>query len=127
VTTGISPSDRAHTIAVAIRLDVKWDEIRTPGHVFPLCSLAGGTLARPGHTEAAVDVARLAGLNPSGVICEIINDDGTMARLEDLVRFSQRHNMKIGTIANLIAYRRTLMGSQTDSCGLSLAHADSEP
>lgn len=121
VTTGISASDRAHTIAVAIRPDVKKGEIATPGHVFPLCSREGGTLERPGHTEAAVDVARLAGLNPSGVICEILNDDGTMARLEDLVQFSQRHKMKIGTIADLIAYRHTI----ADYSGLSLAPAAS--
>ena len=78
----------------------------TPGHVFPLVAREGGTLVRAGHTEAAVDIARLAGLNPAGVICEIMNDDGTMARLPDLVAFAQRHNLKLGTIADLIAYRR---------------------
>lgn len=106
ITTGISAADRAQTIAVAIRNDVRWDEIRTPGHIFPLRSREGGTLIRPGHTEAAVDIARLAGLNPAGVICEIMNDDGTMARLPDLVAFARRHNMKLGTIAELIEYRR---------------------
>jgi len=106
VTTGISPADRARTIAVAIRSDVRCEEISTPGHVFPLCAREGGTLVRPGHTEAAVDIARLAGLNPSGVICEIINDEGTMARLEDLIPFAITHNLKIGTIADLVDYLR---------------------
>ena len=82
------------------------DEIVTPGHVFPLVARDGGVLVRTGHTEAAVDVARLAGLNPSGVICEIMNEDGTMARMDDLVAFAQLHNLKIGTIRDLIAYRR---------------------
>ncbi len=78
----------------------------TPGHVFPLVARDGGVLVRTGHTEAAVDIARLAGLNPSGVICEIMNDDGTMARRDDLIAFAQLHGLKIGTIADLIAYRR---------------------
>ena len=82
------------------------DDIVTPGHVFPLVARDGGVLVRAGHTEAAVDIARLAGLNPAGVICEIMNDDGTMARLPDLVKFAQLHGLKIGTIADLIAYRR---------------------
>ena len=106
VTTGISAADRARTIAVAIDASNGPDEIVTPGHVFPLVAREGGVLVRAGHTEAAVDVARLAGLNPSGVICEIMNDDGTMSRLDDLVAFAQRHNLKIGTIRDLIAYRR---------------------
>ncbi len=106
VTTGISAADRAHTIAVAINSNSTRDDIATPGHVFPLVAREGGTLVRAGHTEAAVDIARLAGLNPAGVICEIMNDDGTMARLPDLVAFAQRHNLKLGTIADLIAYRR---------------------
>ena len=106
VTTGISAADRARTIAVAIDASKAKDEIVTPGHVFPLVARDGGVLVRTGHTEAAVDVARLAGLNPSGVICEIMNEDGTMARLEDLVAFAQHHNLKIGTIRDLIAYRR---------------------
>ena len=106
VTTGISAHDRAHTIAVAINQDVRRDEIVTPGHVFPLMAREGGTLIRAGHTEAAVDIARLAGLNPAGVICEIMNDDGTMARLPELVAFAQHHNLKLGTIADLIAHRR---------------------
>jgi 3,4-dihydroxy 2-butanone 4-phosphate synthase / GTP cyclohydrolase II len=105
VTTGISASDRARTIAVAIDPANGRDEIVTPGHVFPLRAQAGGTLVRTGHTEAAVDLARLAGLNPSGVICEIMNEDGTMARLPDLVKFAQFHNLKVATIADLIAYR----------------------
>lgn len=106
VTTGISAADRARTIAVAIDAGKGADEIVTPGHVFPLVARDGGVLIRAGHTEAAVDVSRLAGLNPSGVICEIMKDDGTMARLDDLVAFAQRHNLKIGTIRDLIAYRR---------------------
>ncbi len=106
VTTGISAADRAHTIAVAINSELGRDDIVTPGHVFPLMAREGGTLVRAGHTEAAVDIARLAGLTPAGVICEIMNDDGTMARLPDLVTFAQRHNLKLGTIADLIAHRR---------------------
>ena len=106
VTTGISAADRARTIAVAIDASNGPDAIVSPGHVFPLVAREGGVLVRAGHTEAAVDVARLAGLNPSGVICEIMNDDGTMSRLDDLVAFAQRHNLKIGTIRDLIAYRR---------------------
>ena len=105
VTTGISASDRARTIAVAIDPAKGRDDIVTPGHVFPLRAQAGGTLVRTGHTEAAVDLARLAGLNPSGVICEIMNEDGTMARLPDLVKFAQFHSLKVATIADLIAYR----------------------
>jgi 3,4-dihydroxy 2-butanone 4-phosphate synthase/GTP cyclohydrolase II len=106
ITTGISAADRARTISVAI--DATWsrEDITTPGHVFPLVARDGGVLVRAGHTEAAVDVARLAGLNPSGVICEIMNEDGTMARMDDLVAFAQFHNLKIGTIRDLIAYRR---------------------
>ena len=106
VTTGISAADRAHTVAAAINPDGHRDDIVTPGHVFPLMAREGGTLVRAGHTEAAVDISRLAGLNPSGVICEIMNDDGTMARLPDLVTFAQHHNLKLGTIADLIAHRR---------------------
>ena len=106
VTTGISAADRARTIAVAINPDLGREHIVTPGHVFPLVARDGGTLVRAGHTEAAVDFARLAGLNPSGVICEIMNDDGTMARLPDLVGFAQHHGLKLGTIADLIGHRR---------------------
>jgi 3,4-dihydroxy 2-butanone 4-phosphate synthase/GTP cyclohydrolase II len=107
VTTGISAGDRARTVAVAINPEMGRDDIVTPGHIFPLKARDGGTLVRAGHTEAAVDIARLAGLIPAGVICEIMNDDGSMARLPDLVAFAQRHNIKLGTIADLIAYRRT--------------------
>ncbi|MDJ1008483.1 MAG: 3,4-dihydroxy-2-butanone-4-phosphate synthase [Paracoccaceae bacterium] len=106
VSTGISAHDRARTVAVAIDSAATAADIATPGHVFPLRAKAGGVLVRAGHTEAAVDIARLAGLNPSGVICEIMNDDGSMARLPDLVGFAQRHGLKIGTISDLIAYRR---------------------
>lgn len=106
VTTGISAPDRARTVAVAVDPSKGAADIATPGHVFPLVARDGGVLVRSGHTEASVDIARLAGLNPAGVICEIMNDDGTMARREDLVQFSQSHNLKIGTIADLIAYRR---------------------
>ena len=106
VTTGISAHDRARTVAVAIDAAKTSADLATPGHVFPLRAREGGVLVRAGHTEAAVDIARLAGLNPSGVICEIMNDDGSMARLPDLVAFAQRHALKIGTISDLIAYRR---------------------
>ena len=106
VTTGISAHDRAHTIAVAINPELGRDAITTPGHVFPLVAREGGSLIRAGHTEAAVDIARLAGLNAAGVICEVMNDDGSMARLPDLIAFAQHHGLKLGTIADLIAYRR---------------------
>src|SRR3954447_2904129 len=106
VSTGISAHDRAHTISVAIDPTKGPDDIVMPGHVFPLVARHGGALVRAGHTEAAVDIARLAGLYPAGVICEILNEDGTMARLPDLVAFAQLHGLKIGTIADLIAYRR---------------------
>ena len=105
VTTGISAADRARTISVAIDAAKGPEHIVTPGHVFPLVAKDGGVLIRAGHTEAAVDVARLAGLNPSGVICEIMKEDGTMARMDDLVAFAQLHGLKIGTIRDLIAYR----------------------
>ncbi len=106
VETGISAKDRAVTIATAIDPDAGPQDLATPGHVFPLRTRDGGVLVRAGHTEAATDVSRLAGLDPSGVICEIMNDDGTMARLPDLVSFAQKHGLKIGTISDLIAYRR---------------------
>ena len=106
VTTGISAADRARTVSVAIDPARGAADIATPGHVFPLRARDGGVLVRAGHTEAAVDVSRLAGLNASGVICEIMNDDGSMARLPDLVSFAQKHALKIGTISDLIAYRR---------------------
>jgi 3,4-dihydroxy 2-butanone 4-phosphate synthase/GTP cyclohydrolase II len=105
ISTGISAADRARTIAVAIDAANGIDDIVSPGHVFPLVAKAGGVLVRAGHTEAAVDVARLAGLNASGVICEIMRDDGTMARLDDLMDFARAHGLKIGTIRDLIAYR----------------------
>ena len=105
VTTGISASDRAHTVSVAIDPTKGADDIQTPGHVFPLQAREGGVMVRTGHTEAAVDIARLAGLNPSGVICEIMNEDGSMARRDDLIAFAQMHGLKIGTIADLIAHR----------------------
>ncbi len=105
VTTGISAADRARTVAVAIDRTRGKDDIVTPGHIFPLQARNGGVLVRAGHTEAAVDVSRLAGLNPAGVICEIMKDDGEMARLDDLIEFAQHHRMKIGTIRDLIAYR----------------------
>ncbi len=106
VTTGISAGDRARTVAVAIDAAKTKADIVTPGHVFPLIARDGGVLVRTGHTEAAVDISRLAGLNPSGVICEIMRDDGTMARMDDLVPFARRHGLKIGTIRDLIEYRR---------------------
>src|SRR5690606_17523279 len=106
VTTGISAHDRAHTVAVAIDPERTADDIVSPGHVFPLVARGGGVLVRAGHTEAAVDIARLAGLIPAGVICEVMNDDGSMARLPELIPFAERHNLKIGTITDLIQYRR---------------------
>ena len=106
VTTGISAADRARTVSVAIDAAKGAADIATPGHVFPLRARDGGVLVRAGHTEAAVDISRLAGLNPSGVICEIMKEDGEMARLPDLVSFAQLHGLKIGTISDLIAYRR---------------------
>jgi 3,4-dihydroxy 2-butanone 4-phosphate synthase / GTP cyclohydrolase II len=106
ITTGISAPDRARTVATAIDPHSGAEDITTPGHVFPLLARDGGVLVRTGHTEAAVDLARLAGLNPSGVICEIMNDDGTMARRDDLIAFAQRHGLKVATIADLISYRR---------------------
>ena len=106
VTTGISAADRARTVSVAIDGTKSKADIVTPGHVFPLRAKDGGVLVRTGHTEAAVDISRLAGLNPSGVICEIMRDDGTMARMDDLVTFARMHELKIGTIRDLIAYRR---------------------
>jgi len=105
ISTGISAADRARTIAVAIDSSHGPDALVSPGHVFPLVARPGGVLVRAGHTEAAVDVARLAGLNPSGVICEIMREDGTMARLDDLMDFARVHGLKIGTIRDLIAYR----------------------
>jgi len=105
VTTGISAADRARTVSVAIDAAKGREHLVTPGHVFPLVARDGGVLVRAGHTEAAVDVSRLAGLNPSGVICEIMCEDGSMARMEDLFAFAQLHNLRIGTIRDLIAYR----------------------
>jgi len=105
VTTGISAADRARTIEVAIDPKTNSVDIATPGHVFPLIAQDGGVLVRAGHTEAAVDISRLAGLNPSAVICEIMNEDGTMARLPDLVEFAKEHELRVATIRDLIAYR----------------------
>ena len=106
VTTGISAHDRAHTIQVAIDPKSRPQDLVQPGHIFPLKAKAGGVLERTGQTEAAVDLARLAGLTPAGVICEIMNDDGTMARVPDLVGYCERHDLKMVTVADLIAYRR---------------------
>ena len=107
VTTGISAHDRARTISVAIDPGKTREDIVSPGHVFPLVARDGGTLVRAGHTEAVVDIARMAGMNPAGVICEIMNDDGTMARMPDLIAFAEQHSIKIATIADLINYRRS--------------------
>ena len=106
ITNGVSARDRARTIAVAINPDSTPHDLVSPGHVFPLAARGGGTLVRAGHTEAAVDIARMAGLIPAGVICEILNADGTMARLPDLVAYAQLHGLKLGTIADMIAHRR---------------------
>ena len=105
VTTGISAGDRSHTIQTAIDPESRQDDIVSPGHMFPIIAKDGGVLVRTGHTEASVDISRMAGLNPSAVICEIMNDDGTMARLDDLVKFAKFHGLKIGTIEDLVAYR----------------------
>ncbi len=106
VTTGISAADRAHTIYVAIQKDAKPSSVVCPGHIFPLKANDNGVIGRAGHTEAAVDLAKLSHLNPAAVICEVINIDGTMARVKDLIRFSHLHQIKIGTIQNLIEYRK---------------------
>ena len=106
VTTGISAADRARTIEVASRPDAKPSDVICPGHIFPLRAHPEGVLGRNGHTEASVDLARLAGLNLASVICEVINDDGTMARVPDLKKFAAKFNIKMGTIADLIEYRR---------------------
>ena len=106
VTTGISAADRAHTISVAINSNRGRTDIISPGHVFPLIAQPGGVLVRAGHTEAAVDIARLAQLNPSGVVCEVMNDDGTMARLPNLIAFAKQHGLRVASISDLIAYRR---------------------
>ncbi len=105
VTTGISAGDRSHTIQTAIDTDTREDDIVSPGHMFPIIAKDGGVLVRTGHTEASVDISRMAGLNPSAVICEIMNDDGTMARLPDLIKFAQFHGLKIGTIEALVKHR----------------------
>ncbi len=114
VTTGISAADRAHTISVAINHNRGAQDIASPGHVFPLMARDGGTLVRAGHTEAAVDIARLAGMNPSGVICEIMNEDGTMARMPDLEVYAEKHDLKICSVADLIAYRMKFDGQSVE-------------
>ena len=106
ISTGISAKDRAKTIQVAINIKTNSKDISTPGHIFPLRAQDGGVLVRAGHTEAAVDISTLSNLNPSGVICDIMNDDGTMARRDDLFKFSKEHKLKIATISDLISYRR---------------------
>lgn len=106
ISTGISAFDRAKTIRDAIDPNKGKESIVSPGHIFPLKAKSGGVLVRAGHTEASVDIARLAGLNPSGVICEIMNDDGSMAHIPDLIKFAKKHQLKIATIADLIEYRR---------------------
>lgn len=105
VSTGISAADRARTVKVVCDLKSKPEDIISPGHIFPIRAQKGGVLKRAGHTEASVDFCKLAGLNPSAVICEIVNPDGTMARIPELLKFSQKHNLKIGTIESLIKYR----------------------
>ena len=106
VTTGISAHDRSRTIQVAIHPEAKPDDLVQPGHVFPLRARSGGVLERTGQTEAAVDLARLAGLTPAGVVCEVMNDDGTMARVHDLIPYCERHGLKMITVADLVEYRR---------------------
>ncbi len=106
ITTGISAADRAETIRLLVDPQTQLDELVSPGHVFPLEAVDGGLLERPGHTEAAVDLARMAGLPPAGIICEIMRDDGHMARVPDLKLFRQRHNLKMTSVAELIAWRK---------------------
>ncbi|MBL6817925.1 MAG: 3,4-dihydroxy-2-butanone-4-phosphate synthase [SAR86 cluster bacterium] len=108
ITTGISAADRSHTIKTAVNKNSKPSDIVQPGHIFPLKAMEGGVLSRAGHTEAACDLAKLAGYQSAGVICEIMNDDGTMARRDDLINFGEKYNIKIGTIADLIDYRLSL-------------------
>ena len=128
VTTGISAADRALTMQVAVAKNTTADDIVQPGHVFPITAREGGVLVRAGHTEAGCDLAGMAGLEPSSVICEIMNDDGTMARLPELMEFAKEHGLKIGTIADLIHYRA---GSETliervTSKTVATAHGDFE-
>jgi 6,7-dimethyl-8-ribityllumazine synthase len=111
VSTGISAQDRAHTIRTAVAPDARPDQLTRPGHVFPLMAQSGGVLTRAGHTEAACDLARLAGLEPAGVLVEILNEDGTMARRPELERFAARHGLKLGTVAELIRYRQEREGA----------------
>ncbi len=108
VTTGISATERAHTILTAVQANAKPTDVVQPGHIFPIMAMPGGVLERPGHTEASVDLAVLAGLSPAGVLCEILNEDGTMARLPDLEIFAKKYNLKLGTIADLVAYRQKI-------------------
>ncbi|QCJ01098.1 3,4-dihydroxy-2-butanone-4-phosphate synthase [Agrobacterium larrymoorei] len=108
ITTGISAFDRAHTIATAINPSWGSEAISSPGHMFPLVAREGGVFERAGHTEASVDLARLAGMQPSGVICEILKEDGSMARLPELVAFARKHSLSVGSIADLISYRRSI-------------------
>jgi len=108
ITTGISAADRSHTIKTAVNKNSKPSDIVQPGHIFPLKAMEGGVLSRAGHTEAACDLAKLAGYQSAGVICEIMNDDGTMARRDDLIKFGEKYNIKVGTIADLIDYRLSL-------------------
>ena len=108
ITTGISAADRSHTIKTAVNKNSKPSDIVQPGHIFPLKAMKGGVLSRAGHTEAACDLAKLAGYQSAGVICEIMNDDGTMARRDDLIKFGEKYNIKVGTIADLIDYRLSL-------------------
>lgn len=114
VTTGISAADRAHTIRVASNPNAKPVDVHMPGHIFPIRAQEGGVLKRPGHTEGSVDLAALAGLNPAAVICEVINDDGTMARVTDLKKFAQKHGLKIGTIVDLIQFRTEQLRTQKE-------------
>ncbi len=112
VSTGISAADRAHTILTACDLSARPRDVTYPGHIFPLRARPGGVLERPGHTEASVDLMKLAGLNPAAVICEVMNDDGTMARVDDLLRFAKKYQLKIGKIHDLIDYFKALQNTE---------------
>lgn len=123
VTTGISAYDRAKTVQVAVAADASAADIVSPGHIFPLCAKDGGVLARIGHTEAGTDLARLAGFEPASVICEIMNPDGTMARLPQLLAFGEKHGIRVGTIKSLVAFRKA-HDQQVWECGRGLVFSD---
>lgn len=118
ITSGVSAADRARTVRVAVAADAEPGHLTQPGHIFPIMEQAGGVLARAGHTEAGCDLARLAGLEPAAAIVEVLNADGSMARRQDLEKFSRQHGLRLGSIADLITYRRLHAGAAAASCGI---------